>query len=135
MNGEPTASIEEEIRGLEEQRRQAVLHNDTKALDRLYATGMTTVDIAGILRTNTDRQAVTLNVPETRTVKSWLADEISIRVYGDTAVVTQRAKITDVIRGESRRFSTRLTHVWVRLDGRWQLVARHATRITGDSSK
>jgi hypothetical protein len=133
MKAEATAPIEEEIRGLEEQRRQAVLHNDTKALDSFYATGMTTVDIAGILHTNSNKQAVSLNVEGTRTVKSWVADEMRVRVYGGTAGVTQRAEIEDAIRDESRRFSARLTHVWVRLDGHWQLVARQATRIADQS--
>ena len=126
---EGSAGTERQIRKLEEERRQAVLHNDTKALGQMYADGMTGIDIGGDFHTNSNKAAVTLNVPGTRTTKSWVSDEITVRAYGDTAVVTQRAHVEDVLRGTSRIFTARLTHVWVKFDGQWRLVARHATRI------
>ncbi len=127
---EGSAETEQQIRRLEEERRQAVLHNDTKALDRLYADDMTTIDIRGIFHSNSNKASVNLNAKGTRTTTSWVADEMTVRAYGDTAVVTQRAQITDVIGDESRSFSARLTHVWVKLQGQWRLAARHATRIS-----
>jgi ketosteroid isomerase-like protein len=120
---------EQEIQRLEEERRQAVLHNDVRTLERLYATGMTTIDILGLVHTSTTGQAATLNTPDTRITTKWVSDEMSIRIFGDSAVVTQRAQIADVLRGQTRDYVARLTHVWVRRDGRWQLVARHATRV------
>ena len=124
-----SGGVEQEIRRLEEQRSEAVLHNDTTTLDRLYSADMTTIDRDGGFHTNATKAAVRLNADGTRKVTTWMADEMLIRVYGDAAVVTQRAQMTDVLRGQSRSFSTRLTHVWINRDGQWQLVARHASSI------
>ena len=56
-------------------------------------------------------------------------------VYGDAAVSTIRAKFTDILRGKRRTEDQQLTHVWVNLDGRWQLVVRHATRGQNTSAR
>jgi RNA polymerase sigma factor (sigma-70 family) len=53
-------------------------------------------------------------------------DEIKTRVYGDTAVVTSRIKIS----GYSTR--GRMTNVYVKRQGRWQCVASHASGLSRD---
>src|SRR5262245_51557662 len=61
--------------------------------------------------------------------ESLIADEITVRVFGDTAVVTGRsiAKGKDQHgRMDDQRRSTR---VLVRRDGRWQFVHYHGTSI------
>ena len=60
---------------------------------------------------------------------SLVADEINVRVYGDTAIVTYRStakgKDQDGAIDEQRRW----TRVFVRKDGRWQLVHSQGTTI------
>jgi ketosteroid isomerase-like protein len=128
--GSNAAAIEQKIKQLEEERRVALLDSDQKTLERIYAVGMTTVDIEGNLHTNTGNRAARLNTPGTRTTASWVSDEMKVSVFGETAIVTQLAHIADVLRGEKRDFKARLTHVWVRSNGQWQIVARHATRTS-----
>ncbi len=55
-------------------------------------------------------------------------DELSVRAYGDAAVVTGR---TILKTGGTEPTSVRLrfTDVCVRRAGRWQVVASHATRL------
>ena len=53
------------------------------------------------------------------------ADDYVVRVFGDTAVMTHRGTVAG---RESRQY--RSTHVWVRRDGRWQIVAHHSSNIT-----
>jgi ketosteroid isomerase-like protein len=61
--------------------------------------------------------------------ESLVADEIRARVYGDTAVVTGRStakgKDPQGVMDEQRRW----TRVFVRRDGRWQLVHFQGTPI------
>lgn len=54
--------------------------------------------------------------------------ELSVRVYGHTAVIVGRAQTRALVSGEQRRNDLRFTDVWVQRDGRWQLVAWQATR-------
>ncbi|HET7618342.1 MAG TPA: nuclear transport factor 2 family protein [Gemmatimonadaceae bacterium] len=53
-------------------------------------------------------------------------DDLSIRVFGDAAVVTGRTTVTSG--GASPALTLRFTDVFVRRAGRWQVVASHATR-------
>jgi ketosteroid isomerase-like protein len=60
---------------------------------------------------------------------SLVADEIKVRVYGDTAIVTYRStakgKDQDGAIDEQRRW----TRVFVRKDGQWQLVHSQGATI------
>ena len=60
---------------------------------------------------------------------SLVADEIKVRVYGDTAIVTYRStakgKDKDGAIDEQRRW----TRVFVRKDGQWQLVHSQGATI------
>jgi ketosteroid isomerase-like protein len=55
-------------------------------------------------------------------------DELSIRVYGDTAIVTGRTEAT-VSGPQPETVTLRFTDVLIRRDGRWFVVASHATRL------
>jgi len=115
---------EEEVRRAESVRRHAILNNDTAALDRLLADSLLTTLDSGEVKTKADEVAI--NRAGSRKIESWEASDVSIRMYGDTAVVTGRAAVRDSLQGEgAREFTFRFTHVWVKLDGRLQLVARH----------
>ena len=54
--------------------------------------------------------------------------DFSVRVFGDAAVVTGR---TTASSGGPKpgKLTLRFTDVFVRLKGRWQIVASHATRV------
>ena len=56
-------------------------------------------------------------------------DDMRVLLYGDTAVVTGRVTTKQNVRGEERTGLTRFTDVFVRREGRWQLVAGHSSRI------
>jgi ketosteroid isomerase-like protein len=55
-------------------------------------------------------------------------DQLIVRSYGDTAIVTGR---TRAIAGgpEPQTVTLRFTDVFVRRDGRWIVIASHATRV------
>lgn len=55
-------------------------------------------------------------------------DDVSVRGFGDTAVVTGRTTVT--MGGASpATVRLRFTDVFLRREGRWQVVASHATRL------
>jgi hypothetical protein len=61
-------------------------------------------------------------------VDSIEVDQISVRAYGDAAVVTGRTK---VITGgaDPGQIMLRFTDVFIRRAGQWRVVASHATRL------
>ena len=62
-------------------------------------------------------------------IESLQFDDVSVRVYGDTAIVigmvTERSKFRDKDTSGKRRF----TDVFLKRDGRWQAVASHECDI------
>jgi ketosteroid isomerase-like protein len=49
--------------------------------------------------------------------------EVDVRRYGDTAVVRDVQRNRATYQDHPVAVATRVSQVWVRLDGRWQLVA------------
>lgn len=62
-------------------------------------------------------------------ISSYYFDEMEIDIAGDTAVV--HANYSQIASFDGRNLSHmfRLTDVWARRDGRWQVVVRHSSII------
>jgi ketosteroid isomerase-like protein len=63
-------------------------------------------------------------------IESFQLDDVKVRVYGDAAVVTgqitEKSKFQDKDTSGVRRF----TDVFVKRDGRWQVVASHESDVS-----
>jgi ketosteroid isomerase-like protein len=57
-----------------------------------------------------------------------------IRVLGDTALMTSRNILRASFDGKDWSAEPYLTDVWIRQDGRWQILRRHASRVVPDAS-
>jgi ketosteroid isomerase-like protein len=61
---------------------------------------------------------------------SFDVDETAVRVYGDSAVVTGRVRITSRAEGGEQTFQFRYTNMYVTAGGgRWQIAASHLTPV------
>ncbi len=58
-----------------------------------------------------------------------VADEYSVRFFGDVAVMTHRGTVT----GE-KPLQYRSTHVWVNRGGKWQIVAHHSSEVAANAA-
>lgn len=76
----------------------------------------------------TKAEAVRMCKAPEAAIETLTSDNMSVRRYGDAAVVTGRTIATTA--GANRQtVSLRFTDVFVRRDGRWQAVASQATQI------
>jgi hypothetical protein len=55
-------------------------------------------------------------------------DEPAVRLYGDTAIVSGTSESKVEYKGRPSGGALRFTRVYVRRDGRWLMIATHATR-------
>ena len=115
--------VEEQIIQLENQRFQAMTSADTDAL-KLELTYTHTSAAQ-------DTKQSLMQALQSGTLKyeSIDTDDVNVRVYGDTAVVTGSAKLRVVSRGQNNSFALRFTDVYAKQDDRWQMVAWQSTRI------
>ena len=62
-------------------------------------------------------------------IASMTVDEVDVRVFGDSAVVTGRTRAQGAQAGVPYNVTLRFTDVFVRRGDQWQAVASHATLI------
>ena len=51
--------------------------------------------------------------------------ELRVRIHGNTAVVTGAYHETGLSKGKHYEYRDRLTDVWMKVDGKWQVIASH----------
>lgn len=62
-------------------------------------------------------------------MRSFALSEMTVRGYGDTLVVTGVKTMDYTLRGKESVGPFRFTDVWVRPDGRWQVVASQVAKV------
>ena len=109
-------------------RSQALLHNDASALDRIYADELIFTNQYGVVRDKAHWIA-TARAGEFK-FDSYTTEDVRVRIYGETAVVTGRFLAIGEARGSKLKgLPVRYICVYVKRDGHLQLVAQQATPI------
>jgi ketosteroid isomerase-like protein len=122
--------MEEELLEVEKGFTDAIARNDLKAIERFVTDDWIIINADG---GTIDRErfleviksgALTHNMME--------SDDMRVRVYGDSAVVTAVTRSNGKFMGQDFSTHERSTDVFVKLDGRWQCVL---TQLTGFTKK
>lgn len=116
-------TVEQELVGLSHELVRAVQEHDRKRLDELLGAEFSLQGAAGEL----DRDAFLEAASGPYEIADYAYDEIDPEVYGNTAVLVSRYRQRASLAGRDLTHELRVTDVWVRRHGRWQIVRRHAT--------
>lgn len=122
-------SVEQTIRQLENENRQATLNNDANVFERLLADDWLNTNANGTVTTKA--QLLKLLKSDAFKFAAIEYDDVLIRIYKDTAVVTGRS--TTKRAGQDNNILTRqvrFTRVYVKRDKGWQVVSAQSTPIT-----
>jgi len=120
-------TAEDSVRAVEDARGQALLKADTVALSAMVAPEFTEVSRLGTLRTRADNiRDISSGALRLTSVRY---DSLTVRIYGDVAVLQGIADNTGTFRGFPFRGKIRYTRVFVRRDGRWQAVTMQQTTV------
>jgi ketosteroid isomerase-like protein len=106
----------------------AYQRGDAQAIDRLVADGYTLTDSRGQIST----KAEDLNDARSGSVhySRFENQDMRVRLYGDTAIVLGRTLVKGVTAGGTPiDVEVQFTDSIVRINGRWQLVAGHVSRL------
>jgi ketosteroid isomerase-like protein len=113
------------IRKLEQQRIDAGLRKDVVALEATTSDDYLQIDMAGNVR---DKATQMKRIASSEVkMESNTLDDMVVRVYGETAVVTGRATAVGTIRGEPYP-RIRFTRIYVRQGASWKVVLYQQTR-------
>jgi ketosteroid isomerase-like protein len=120
-------NVEKAVIQMEEELRVAISKNDTKAYGRIVGDDYVFTNQDGVIRTKA--QMVAAYDSGSIKYESVKFDELKVHAYGDTAVVTGRNTAKGQDGGKDISGVFRYTRVYVKLQGRWQLVATQVTRV------
>ena len=116
-------TIEHELVELSHELVRAVQEHDRDRLEELLGAEFTLQGAAGEL----DRDAFLEAASGPYEIDEFAYDEIDPQVYGNTAVIVSRYRQRAELDGRDLSHEMRVTDVWIRRHGRWQIVRRHAT--------
>lgn len=119
--------VEQEIRKLEREWFDSYVRGDRAAFDRIVADDV--VITYGNGSVGNKSQAIAEIKAPADSSYSLTSDDIQVRVYGETAIVTGRVTEKGTFNGRSLNSQSGYTDVWVRRNGRWQVVAAQNTRL------
>jgi ketosteroid isomerase-like protein len=112
---------------LEQEWVVALTQSDTDALERIYHNDLVYTHSSGAVDSKISYIA-SLKSGDTK-YQSLDRTEIKVSVYGSTAIATCRAEIRLLNKGQPVNLTARLLHVYLRQNGRWQMIAHQSTRI------
>ena len=117
----------DEIIELESQRVAAMIAGDETTLDAVLADDL--IYTHSTARVETKAEFIG-NVTSGRTrYVSFERDDVNIRDYGDTAVVTGHAKLHVTTGNQDLEFRVRFLDIYCKLNDRWQMVAWQSTKV------
>ncbi|MGH9934860.1 MAG: DUF4440 domain-containing protein [Blastocatellia bacterium] len=123
-----TSNDEQELRKLENDWLSVYISGDKATYDRVVADDFTGTDESAIKRGKEQDRALLPAAPVSGGVA--LNEDVQVRLYGETAVITGRI-VTKLKVGDQEfpGFATRFTDTWLKRQGRWQVIARHYSRV------
>ena len=127
QNSENSKS-EQEVRQTIEKYRTALLQRDIPTLEKIWADDYIFVNASGEVLTKAQRLA---NIKSGVTTLDSINEEenITVRVYRNSAVATSRVTIKGHYSGQPTSGQYRSTHVWVKGSIGWQLVSNQLTAL------
>jgi ketosteroid isomerase-like protein len=118
------AGVEDELRAIEEQRREAIRAKDFVRLAQIYAPSFRAVAGNGQI---IDREQLFRLFASTDTSLQFKTDEVQVVQQGDTAVFFGRLLAHT---GDGKpAFASRFSHVFVRQGGQWVCIAGQSTPV------
>jgi ketosteroid isomerase-like protein len=119
--------MDEELLELEKAFAQAIVSNDVEGIGGLVTDDWIIIDPNGEI---VDRPRFFEVIKSGALTHEMMeSEDLRVRVYGDSAVVTAVTHTKGTFMGQDFSAQERATDVFVKRDGRWQCVLTHLTRF------
>jgi hypothetical protein len=127
---ESDAEIQKAILAVDNERYEAMQKKDMAALDRLHADGLVFINTKGRML----NKAEYMEEIRSGNLKflSVETDDYKFCIYGDTVIMSGRAKSVVEYHGVVNKRPRRFTSVFIKMQGQWRLVAHQATLIADE---
>ena len=120
--------VEAELLRIQREMIDTSLRGDKSAFERYTADTYIETDFNGAVTTRA-RILDNFLTPPASMKPTFELQDVQVHVYGDTAVMSSRGNYRAEANGQKITNSFRTTDIWLRRDGRWQLIASHDSQI------
>jgi ketosteroid isomerase-like protein len=124
----PAQSAEEALKKLETDWGNALVKKDFTTLEKVASSDWTWIDPEGTVWSKTQSLAVLKSGEDV--VSSFVLSDMTVRVYGNAAVVTGVTTSKETLKGKDVSGTYRFTDTWVKRGASWQCVATHSSKVT-----
>lgn len=120
-------SAEQQLMKLEHEWADAFLHGDAAAVERIEAAGFVFTDPDG--KVNGKAEDLADLKSSAYKLESANIENLKVRLYGDTAVVTGHNVMKGTYKGKDLSGTYAFTDTFIKRGGRWEAVASQVTKI------
>ena len=125
--GQKKMTVEQTLMKMEQEMTDAVVKGDISVFDKYAADNVTFTDPGGML---TDKaQTMALFKGGDLKLESSKIDGMKVRMFGNTAIVTYRSTDKGTFKGRDISGQYRWIDVFVKMGGKWKMVASQGTPI------
>lgn len=125
--GGQTYAAAEELTQIEHRLVKSWISGDRAAVDSILASDWSVIDLTG--RVLTKAHVMREFGSGDRKIETGSVDDLTIRVFGDIAIVTGRSVLAGSYQGKRASVTQRFTDVFARRDDRWQAIASQGTQV------
>lgn len=125
--GGATPEASRELRDADAARFAAMVAGDAAALETMLGPDLSYTHSNGLVQARAEFLAALRK--GTLRYESMTPSDVRVRLYEPAGVVTGRIDMKVALDGKETQIAARYTAVYVRRDGRWQLVAWHSSPI------
>jgi hypothetical protein len=131
--GGATLEASQELRGADAARFAAMVAGDAAVLETMLGPDLSYTHSNGLVQDRAEFLAALRK--GTLRYESMTPSDVRVRLYEPAGVVTGRIDMKVVQGGKENQIAARYTAVYVRRDGRWQLVAWHSSPIAAPARR
>ncbi len=120
-------ATEAELNRLEDLRYQAMKDIDVPTLEKIFADEFVYQTLQG--KTHSKQSYIASLQKGDVKINSFQRENSRVKFLGDVATVMATTHLDIVLGGEAKKISLFYLNVWVKRDGRWQLLQRQSTAL------
>ena len=119
---------EHQLRDIQQQFVRACVERDRAFIERILAPEWSVTQANGSILTRANLLRTAFETEALR-VTSMVVDDVTVRMFGTTAVVRGRTVATGTDKGIAFNVRLRFTDVFLKRNGEWQAVSSHASLL------
>lgn len=125
--GQKKMTVEQTLIKMEEEMAADLQSGKTASFEKYFADSAVITDPSGMVLTKTDLAALVKSGD--LKFESSKIDDMKVMLYGNSAIVTYRSMDKGTLKGQDISGQNRWTDTYVKLNGKWLLVAAQGTPV------